>query len=157
MEKYYKIKGNWKKINEISAEEEDELLSIKKRFSSNHKGEIIIYANLKEKHCTKNRKTNAIKILAQVKKEKWRVIRGEKRGFNSVDLVFDSTYEANKCLDRYEIMEESMKRIDVKIFERNLRTRGIVKNWDIEMPLSELLEAIDDKRTSVSRKNADDI
>lgn len=47
-------------------------------------------------------------------------------------------------------MSEEMKRIDIRIMNRNTRSKGVIRDWDKEMTIDELAEAIDDNRGIIS-------
>lgn len=149
-EKYIQCNGKWVRSCDMDEEEKERITKGKGRFGANHRGGIIVSARLMEKYCTRNKEANILKIVAQIHKDKFNVIKTFPIGFNVVDMEFENIYEANRCLDRYAVMNEEDKRIEVRIIERNMKSKGVIKDWELDMPLGDLVKAIDDKRGIIS-------
>lgn len=139
-------KGKWRRQDKLSEEEVKDRERKNTRFTTNHRGAILLSAKLKEKSCTKNKRTNLLKIMSIIRKEKINIEKMFPKGFDSADIQFNNVYEANKCLDRYDLLKEDEKRIDIKVTNKNTRIKGVISDWDRDMPLEELTEAIDDCR-----------
>lgn len=135
-EKYIIVKGKWGKYNDFSEKGLTEVDKKRARFGANHRGEAIVSARLKDELCSKNKGANLMRIMAIIYKERFAVEKIEAKGFNTADIRFVNAREANRCLDRYEVMREEDKKIHVKIMEKNVRAKGVIRDWDNDMPLN---------------------
>lgn len=149
-DKIVRLKGVWKKTSDMTTEDKENIKKANTRFSMNHRGEAIVTAKLKEKYCCKNKESNTLKIMQTIHKERLMVKKITPRSFNTADIVFHNVYEANKSIDRYSVMREEIKMVDLSIISSNTRSKGLIKDWDRDMSLMELAEAIDDNRGIIS-------
>lgn len=150
IDKIWRVKGKWINAIDMTSDDENSMIKTSKRFGPNFRGEAIIGVKLRDKYCCKNKEANSFKIMSILKKEKFLVYRITPRGFNTAEVMFHNTHEANRCIDRYNIMSEQDKRLDISLINKNMRSKGIIKDWDRSSSLQELIEAIDDTRGIVS-------
>lgn len=133
-EKYMRIKRKWVKSSEIGESDKEELVKGKGKFNSNHRGDVIISAKLREKFCSRNKEGNTVKIISEMRKDRINITKAIPKSFNTADLLFDNIYEANRCLERYSTMKEEERRVDLRIMTTNIRTKGVIRSWDLGMP-----------------------
>ncbi|CAL1681333.1 unnamed protein product [Lasius platythorax] len=113
-------------------------------FKGSHKGSIIVEARVSPQYRAKIRAHNAIKISSDIFNKKLKVDKIRNIGFNRSEIYFKSIIDANKCLgmDR----NNTDKRIIYSIPSRVKRRKGVISDWDIDMPLHELVEAMDNTK-----------
>lgn len=114
------------------------------RFAHSHKGELIVEAMLDPKVRSNNRDTNTVKIIQYLRRIGCNFDRIKNSGYGKAEVKFFDIKNANKCLDINK--HESDKTIDFYIPNRVKRCRGIISDWDRDMTLQELAEAIDDNK-----------
>lgn len=84
------------------------------------------------------------KIIQYLRKIGCNFEKIKNNGFGKAKITFFDTKNANKCLEISR--KEINKTIDFYIPNRVKRCRGIISDWDRDIPLHELAEAIDDNR-----------
>lgn len=65
--------------------------------------------------------------------------------FNKTEVKFRNIIETNRCLDL--VNKQNEKKIKARIPSRITRRKGVISDWDQEMELKELTEAlVNDKK-----------
>lgn len=149
-DKITRIKGRWTKSTDIRSEDARELNKALSRLNSNHRGEVTLGVKLKDSICSKNKESNTFKIISIINKEGFGIDKIISRGYNTAEIKFINIHEANRCIDRYSVMCEQDKAIEIYTINKSMRAKGIIKDWDRSTPLQELASAIDDSRGVIS-------
>lgn len=113
-------------------------------YSSNHKGDIILELNLSSKYKLKSKIQNNLKIAAFIHSKGIKVKSMKVMGFNKTEIKFRNFIEANRCLDT--VKKQPERKIEARIPRKITRRKGIITNWDKELPLHELAEALDNSK-----------
>ncbi|KMQ84205.1 nucleic-acid-binding protein from mobile element jockey [Lasius niger] len=112
------------------------------RFKSGHRGEIMVKANVDSKYSLKSRAHNAIKIASLIYRIGIKIEKIRNIGFSRSIIYCKNIVEANRCLDLGKGTEE--QQIHFSIPNRVKRCKGVITEWELEMPLHELIEAMED-------------
>lgn len=95
-EKIIKVKGDFKNVIDLTMEEYRN--SEKKMDIFTEKQEVyIVTAKLKPGQVTANKRTNEVKIIGEIVRDKVEPDDTKYNGFTSTDLIFKKMEEANKC------------------------------------------------------------
>lgn len=105
----------------------------------------VVTAKLKPGQVTANKRTNKVKIIGEIVRDKVEPDDIKYNGFTSTDLIFKKMVEANKCLS---IKDNSKRTIIYTIVGRTTQCKGVITTWDGS--LEELTEAIDRKEMIVN-------
>lgn len=146
--KMIRFKNRLKYVEEVDEKNNENNVVSEKGFSSNHTGDIVVVASLNSKFCSKNKVQNSLKIANNLHKFGVKVSKIRSIDFNKVDVYFNNVVEANKCLELEEGKEE--KKVIYSIPNRIKRCKGVISDWDLDMPLHELVEAMEDTSRIVS-------
>lgn len=119
----------------------------KNKYQLNHKGEILLELNVEKRYKLKNKLLNNLKIASFIHKEKIRAENMKAIGFNKTEVKFRNIIEANRCLD--VVNKQQDKKIEARIPGRMSRRKGVITEWEHEMPLHELAEALDNDKNNV--------
>lgn len=138
------IRKNGRMLYEDMVLNEGENKIIEERcYKSNHRGDIIVQARIKEKYKAKSRTNNMIKLAREVSRAGLRM-RGIKNcEIALADIRFENIIDANKCLNLGEDREDSQ--VKYSIPNRIMRIKGVISDWDCSVPIYELAEAMDNK------------
>jgi len=146
--KMIRFKNRLKYVEEVDEKNNENNVVAEKGFSSNHTEDIVVVASLNSKFCSKNKVQNSLKIANNLHKFGVKVSKIRSIGFNKVDVYFNNVVEANKCLELKKSKEE--KKVIYSIPNRIKRCKGVISDWDLDMPLHELVEAMEDTSRIVS-------
>lgn len=115
------------------------------RFKSTFKGKTVVAAILNNRFRSNIKEANVNKIMNFLAKKDIKIesIRGE--GFGKAEVTFFDVVQANKWLDVNKGQEDPMVKFIIP--SRVKRVKGIITDWDSDMPLlDELVTAIDNFR-----------
>lgn len=113
-----------------------------RKFNASHRGIPILEVVLNPRLRSSDKDTNTVKIIQHIKKLGCNVERIKNCGFGKAEVAFIDVKNANKCIEK---CSKDIKRdVQAYIPNRAQRCRGIIKDWDLDMPLHELVEAMDD-------------
>jgi len=107
------------------------------RFQGDHKGNIILIASVKKDKLVKGEVGNAVRIATKTMSiSNNKIIRIKHIGYNKSEVYFKDVITANRYLD--------LKDSDIEYYvpERAKRTKGVLTDWDRELPIHELYEAM---------------
>lgn len=96
-EKFVKVKEIFRKVDNMSDKELEEIERKEKRFTGRME-KYVITARLKKEHSTNNRNTNTLKIAKEMKKNGIKPNNILENSFTAMGLEFADMEEANKCL-----------------------------------------------------------
>lgn len=145
--------GSEFKYEEImEGEKKDEKKEEKKeeqRFKGTHAGDIIIEANVSSNYRSKNRACNEIKVASKINNTGIRVEKIKNIGYNRTEIKLKNIRDANKLLDLGKQGEDNAQ-IKFNIPKRIARRKGVIIDWDKDMSIMDLVEAIPDKEDIIS-------
>lgn len=75
-------------MNNLTPEDKESINNTGRRFSSNHRGAVIVNARLKEELCTKNKITNSLKMMQVLHKERVVIDKMTPKGLTTADISF---------------------------------------------------------------------
>lgn len=117
------------------------------RFKGKHIGDILIEVNVKNNYKSKSRVCNAIKIASNVHRAGVKAEKIKNIGFNKAEIKCRNINEPNKLLD---LGKKEEIQINCTISRRVSRRKGVIMDWDLELSLMELIEAIPHKDNILS-------
>lgn len=139
-QKYVEDIRNYEDIIKNQVKKEEDI-----RFNSSHRGEPILEAVFDPRVRTSNKNANTVKIIQYIKKLGCNIERIKNSGFGKAEVTFIDVKNANKCIEKSQ--KDVKGCVKVYIPNRVKRySRGIIKDWDIDMPIHELIEEIDDNK-----------
>lgn len=117
------MKEIFRKVQNMSDKELEEIGKREKRFYSRME-KYVITAKLKKEYSINNKNTNTLNIAKKMKKDGIKPNKTLENSFTAMDLEFEDTEEANKCL---EIMDQGEGTMIYGIKSRTMQCRGVVK------------------------------
>lgn len=138
-EKIGRVKGVFKDFKNMS-EEEVEMVETKDQRFSGRQEEYVVTAKIKPEHITTDKRTNYVKIIKAILKDRIDPVNVLDNSFAASDIIFKDKEKANKCLS---IEDKEERIITYGISNRTAQCRGVITSWDGD--LLELSEAIEDK------------
>ncbi|XP_036138910.1 E3 ubiquitin-protein ligase BRE1A-like [Monomorium pharaonis] len=140
------IRSNGRLVYEGDCRIDDKDRTIEKeRFKINHKEEIGLEAVIQQKGRTNNKAHNVTRIAMYMVKKGYKVQDIVSIGHNKAMVYFRNIEEANRCLEQEEKGKREDKMVSFSIPNRSKRCKGVISDWDNEMSLRDLYEAIEDK------------
>lgn len=121
-EKFVKVENIFKKVDNMSDKELEEIEKKEKRFTRGME-KYVITARLKKEQSTNNKNTNILKIAKRMKKDGVKPERMLENSFTAMELEFTDMNEANKCL---EIMDQGNGDVMYSIKGRAIQCRGVI-------------------------------
>lgn len=113
-------------------------------FKSDHRGEIAVQARVVDKYVAKNKTSNMLKVAREIAREGIKLKELRHCGLSVAELKFCNIIEANNCLNIGRGNKED-RQIRYSIPGRMQRIKGVISDWDSDVPLHELFEALDEK------------
>lgn len=113
-------------------------------YKGDHKGEIVVQASVADKYKGNNRMANMLKIAREIAKEGIKIKELKQSGLATAEIKFHNIIEANDCLKIGKDSTED-RQIKYMIPGRMQRIKGVISDWDRDIPIHELYEALDDK------------
>lgn len=106
------------------------------RFKGDHKGSIIVGASVRREKIVKGKIGNAVRIATKTMAISNKIIKIKHLGYNRSEIHIKDVVTANKILD--------LKESDIEYYVpgRAKRIKGVLIDWDSELPLHELYEAM---------------
>lgn len=104
---------------------------------------MIVLAILNNRNRSNNKDANIIKITNFLIKNGIKIDNIKSDGFGKAKVTFLEVAQANKCLAINKGKEEPFVRFVIP--NRVRKCRGIISDWDSDMPLSELVQSITQK------------
>lgn len=115
-----------------------------KKFGVAHRGALILEAVLNPNLRTGDKNVNMVKITQHIKRLECSIEKVKSSGFKRAEITFIDGKNANKCIERCN--KDMKQSAQVYILTRAQRIKGIIKDWDLDMPLHELAEAIEENK-----------
>lgn len=107
------------------------------RFKEDHKGSFVVMASMKKEKMVKGKVGNAVRIAKKTMSiNRNKIIKIKNLGYNKSEIHLKDAITANKLMD--------LKKRDVEYYVpgRAMRTKGVVIDWDKELPIHEMYEAM---------------
>lgn len=145
--KMVRIKGVLRYLEEGEIVEEQTEIETEDRFKSTHKGKIIVIASLNSRNRTMDKDRNVMKITNYLMKNGIKLDSVRSGGFGKAEITFIDIVQANRCLDLNK--KEGELLVKFVIPNRIKKCKGIIKDWDSDMPLDELISAIDNSKNII--------
>lgn len=146
LEKMIRDKGVLRYVREGEVVTRTKNVNCEERFRASQKGNIVTVAILNSRHRS-NSTSNIIKITNYLKKHNIKIDSIKSCGFGKAEITFLDVVNANRSLDLNKVSEDPL----VKFFipSRVKICRGIIKDWDLDLPLSDLVSAIDNSKNII--------
>lgn len=117
---------------------------LSERYKEKKKGEFKVKIELGYKEISGFKDKNKVKLLVLLNRNNVRPNKIFAESIHKMTLIFDQSDKANDCIDKVNRGDVC----DAKAYVSNVRhkiRKGVINDWDRNMSLEELVEAIDDK------------
>lgn len=145
--KMIRIKAVLRYLEEGEIVEEQTEKEKENRFKRTHKGKIIVIVSLNSRNRTIDKDRNVMKITNYLMKNGIKLDSIKSSGFGKAEITFIDIVHANRCLDLNN--KEGELLVKFVIPNRIKKCKGIIKDWDSDMPLDELVSAIDNSKNII--------